>query len=216
METVDVAVIGAGVVGLAAARAIAHPDRTICVLERHARPGMETSTHNSGVIHAGIYYPQGPLKARLCVEGLQRLYEYCAERRVPHVRSGKLILAEPHQQEELESLLRCGQANGARDLAIVDPDFVRRREPNVRAMPGLYSPSTGVVEAEALVRSLAGDCSDRGVAMLPATKLEGGSSHNGGFDLRTPREQFRARQQIAIFSGQLLSITERGHAPWDD
>lgn len=193
MTTVDVAVIGGGVVGLAAARAIARPDLTICLLERHPRPGMETSTHNSGVIHAGIYYPPGSLKSKLCVEGKQQLYEYCKSRGVPHVQSGKLIVAEPGQQAELESLLQCGLTNGVHDLAMVDADFVKRREPHVRPMPGLYSPSTGVVEAESLVRALAADCQDRSVVMLPGTTLEAGNWHHGTFELRTPREFFGAR-----------------------
>jgi L-2-hydroxyglutarate oxidase LhgO len=192
LVTVDVAIIGGGVVGLAAARAMASPDRTICLLERHPRPGMETSTHNSGVIHAGIYYPAGSLKARLCVEGMRRLYEYCEARRVPHTRTGKLILADASQGAALEALLKGGRANGASDLELVDADFVRRREPHVRPMPGIYSPATGVVEAEALVRALAADCGDRGVLMLPATKLEGGDRRGKEFELKTSREVFRA------------------------
>jgi len=194
--TVDVAIIGGGVVGLAAARAMAKPDLTICLLERHPRPGMETSTHNSGVIHAGIYYPHGSLKARLCVRGRRLMYEYCTERRVPHMRTGKLIVATPDQRSQLESLLALGLANGVDDLQFVDAGFVTHREPNVRALPGLYSPSTGVVEAEALVRALAADCQDRGVLMLPATKLEGGDWRAGEFELKTTREFFRARTVV--------------------
>jgi L-2-hydroxyglutarate oxidase LhgO len=193
MVTVDVAIIGGGVVGLAAARAMANPALTICLLERHPRPGMETSTHNSGVIHAGIYYPAGSLKSRMCVDGMRRLYEYCAARHVPHVRAGKLILAESDQRAELESLLNRGRANGASGLELVDADFVIRREPHVRPLPAIFSPDTGVVETEALVRALSADCSDRGVLTLPATKLEGGARSGSEFELRTPREFFRAR-----------------------
>jgi L-2-hydroxyglutarate oxidase LhgO len=191
--TVDVAVIGGGVVGLAAARALASADRTVCLIERHPRPGMETSTHNSGVIHAGIYYPPGTLKARLCIDGSRMLYEYCAARGVPHARVGKLILAEPQQSAQLEALARCGKTNGAEDLQLVDPDFVRKREPHIRPLPGIFSPNTGIIEAEALVRALAADCLDRDVLMLPGTMFAGGEWRDKVFELRTSREVFQAR-----------------------
>src|SRR5262245_64618767 len=113
METIEVAVIGAGGSGVAAARAIARSGLTTCVLERHARPGLDTSTHNSGVIHAGLYYPAGSLKARLCVEGRRLLYAFCREHGVPHRRCGKLIVA--HNAEDirsLEALQRRGAAKG--------------------------------------------------------------------------------------------------------
>src|ERR1700719_2010840 len=100
MEHIDIAVVGGGVTGLAAARAIALRGLSTCVLERHPRPGLDTSTHNSGVIHAGLYYPAGTLKARLCVEGRRRLYEFCAQYGVPHVHSGKLIVA--HDDTEID------------------------------------------------------------------------------------------------------------------
>jgi glycerol-3-phosphate dehydrogenase len=193
VETVDVAVIGGGVVGLATARALASPNLTVCLLERHPRPGMETSTHNSGVIHAGIYYPPGSLKARLCVEGLRRLYEYCGARRIPHARIGKLVLAERSQRSTLDTLLHRGRENGAIDLQLVDEDFVRRREPNVRPLPGIYSPSTGIIEAEALVRALAADCAERDVMVLPGTSLRAAEPRDGGFDLDTSHEKFQAR-----------------------
>src|SRR5207302_7075920 len=107
---IDVAVIGAGVTGLASARAIAAGGASVCVLERHPRPGMDTSTHNSGVIHAGLYYPAGTLKAALCVDGRQRMYQFCAQHGVPHVRSGKLIVAHDESEiHELEALKKRGE-----------------------------------------------------------------------------------------------------------
>src|ERR1700704_2650734 len=102
MERIDVVVVGGGVIGLAAARAIAGRGLTTCVIERHARPGLDTSTHNSGVIHGGMYYPQGSLKARLCVEGRRLLYTFCVAHDVPHARCGKLIVA--HDESEIASL----------------------------------------------------------------------------------------------------------------
>ena len=114
MEQIDVAIVGAGVTGLAPAAAIAARGLSVCVLERHLRPGLETSTHNSGVIHAGIYYPAGTLKARLCVEGRQRLYAFCAARAIPHDRCGKLVVArDTGEIAALEALLARGRANGA-------------------------------------------------------------------------------------------------------
>src|SRR5687767_14087527 len=134
MEIIDTAVIGAGVVGLSAARAIAERGRSVCILEREPRPGAGTSTRNSQVIHAGIYYPAGSLKARHCVNGARMLYEFCAAYGVPFRRCGKLIVA--HDDSEvtaLETLRARGEANGVQGLEIVDDVFIRRREPHVHA-----------------------------------------------------------------------------------
>src|SRR4026207_1593774 len=118
---VDVVVIGAGVVGLAAAAAIAANGRSVAILERHPRPGMETSTHNSGVIHAGIYYPAGSLKAELCVEGAERMYAYCERRGVPHERCGKLIVgASDRDVPALDAPQKRGAGQGVKGLAALD------------------------------------------------------------------------------------------------
>jgi L-2-hydroxyglutarate oxidase LhgO len=196
MERVDVAIIGGGVVGLAAAAAIAAPNRIVCLLERHRRLGMETSTHNSGVIHAGIYYPTGSLKARLCVEGNRLMYEFCARHHIPHARTGKLIVALESQREQLEALARQGLQNGVPALELVDRDFASHREPHLRPLAGLWSPTTGMVDAESLIKALADLCRDREVALLPGTPLVCGDFRHGRFELATPQETISARVVI--------------------
>lgn len=197
IHEIDVAVIGAGVVGLSCARALAERGVSVCVVERESRPGRGTSTRNSGVIHAGIYYPPGSLKARLCVEGRNRLYAFCESHGVPHRRCGKLIVAA-HEGEvaELERLYVQGRANGVMSLEMVDVDFVRRREPYVHATAALWSPDTGIVEAEALVRVLGQLCRDRDVAMLVGTPLVGADRVNAGIEVVTPHERFIARTVV--------------------
>src|SRR5262245_5574174 len=152
MEQIEVAVIGAGVTGLASARALAMAGRSVVVLERHPRPGQDTSTHNSGVIHAGIYYPTGSLKARLCVDGRRRIYEFCAAHHVPYVRSGKLIVAHNNSElHVLEALHQKGIENEVEGLQLVDRSFMTRHEPNVSGVAALWSPESGIVNAEELV-----------------------------------------------------------------
>ena len=197
MEQIDVAVVGGGVTGLAAARAIALRGSSVCVLERHPRAGLDTSTHNSGVIHAGIYYPAGTLKARLCVEGRHLLYEFCAANDVPYARCGKLIVAnDAAETAELSALLARGTANGVEGLELVDPAFVARREPHVHAVAALYSPATGIVNAEELVRALLRTGEAAGVIFLPGTRLLGADRADGGVALRTERETILARQVV--------------------
>jgi D-amino-acid oxidase len=193
----DAVVIGAGVVGLAAALAIARLGHQVCVLERGTRPGMGASTHNSQVIHAGIYYPPDTLKTTLCVRGARLLYEFCAAHRVPHARCGKLIVArDSHELPALESLRSRGAANGVAGLAIVDGRLLRAREPHVRAIAALVSPDTGVVDAEALVRSLARLCASHDAMVLCGTPLVGGDPQAGAIALRTPAETILARTVV--------------------
>ena len=197
MERVDVAIVGGGVVGLAAACAVASRGRSACVLERRPRPGMESSTHNSGVIHAGIYYPRGSLKARLCVEGRDALYRFCARHGVPHARCGKLIAcSRPDEVPQLEALAARGRANGAGDLEVVDRAFVRRREPAIDAPAALWSPLTGIVEAEALVRTLAALAREREAHLLPGASVIGGAAGAAGIELQTERERIGARAVV--------------------
>jgi len=197
MEQIDVAVIGGGVTGLAAAAAIAARGLSTCVLERHPRPGLDTSTHNSGVIHAGIYYPAGTLKARLCVEGRHLMYAFCAAHGVPHARTGKIIVATDQSEvAELAALQAKGTANGVEGLEIVDSSFIAAREPHVHGVAALYSPESGIVDAEELVKALLRAGEAAGAILLPGTRLLGASPSPGGVSLRTERELIFARQVV--------------------
>jgi L-2-hydroxyglutarate oxidase LhgO len=142
LTEIDVAVVGAGVTGLAAARALAARGHSTCVLERHPRAGLDTSTHNSGVIHAGIYYPPGSLKARLCVEGRRLMYAFCPATTCRHRQSGKLIVAHDDGEiRQLEALKVRGDENGVEGLELVDRAFIVAREPAVSGVAALWSPS---------------------------------------------------------------------------
>lgn len=196
-ETIDVAIIGAGVVGLTAACAIAARDYATCVVEREARPGLGGSSHNSGVIHAGIYYPPGSAKAMLCIEGRERLYNFCRKYNVPHERCGKLIVVSNFDNIDcLEDLATRGRTNGVDDLEVVDRAFIQNREPHVEAAAAIWSPSSGIVEAEALIRTLVKWATTQNVAFLPNTKLERGAGSEHVIALRTGRETIHARTVI--------------------
>ena len=196
MISVDVAVIGAGVTGLASALALAERGASVCLLEREPKPGRATSTHNSGVIHAGLYYPHGSLKARLCVEGRDRLYAFCARHHVPHARCGKLVIAaDEHEIEALHKLHGVATRNG---VTVVDADaaFIRAREPNVRAVAALWSPDTGIVEAEALVKTLEHLCKQQDVAIVVGSPLAGAEPRGDGIEIVTPHESFVAQTVV--------------------
>lgn len=197
METIDTVIIGGGVVGLASALAVAKRGHSACVLEREPKAGMGTSTHNSQVIHAGIYYPAGTLKARHCIEGARLLYEFCESYGVLYERCGKLIVAQDTPEEAaLEALLARGSANGAEGLRLVDRDFIRRREPNIRASAGLFSPNTGILEAEGLVRALVRLCASLDVFLLTGTPVVAAEQKEEGIELTTPAEQILARTVV--------------------
>ena len=197
MTEIDVAVIGGGVVGLSCALKLADAGASVCVIERESRPGRGMSTHNSGVIHAGIYYPPGSLKARLCLAGRERLYEFCQRHSVAYQRCGKLLVAAVDSEiPELEVLRARGVANGATSLEMVDAAFVRRKEPHVHAAAAVWSPDTGILEAEALIGTLGQLCRDSDVAMLVGTAVVDAAASNGGVELVTPHERFQAHTVI--------------------
>lgn len=163
MEQVDVVVVGAGVVGLAVARALALAGREVLVLEAAAAIGTQTSSRNSEVIHAGIYYPQGSLKALLCVQGKQMLYDYCAERGIGHRRCGKLIVATSQAQvSELQAITAKAAANGVNDLVLLTREQALALEPALDCVAAVHSPSTGIVDSHGLMLALQGDLENAG------------------------------------------------------
>ena len=172
MDEINCVVIGAGVVGLAAARALAQDGREVLILERETLIGSGISSRNSEVIHAGIYYPRDSLKARLCVAGRTRLYDYCASRHVPHRRCGKLIVATaPAQIAELEAIKRAAEANGVDDLTWLDAGEVSRLEPAVSCVRALQSPSTGIIDSHGYMLSLLGEAEAAGAMIAYGTSV---------------------------------------------
>lgn len=160
---VDVLVIGAGVVGLACARAVADNKRSVWVLEREARAGEGVSSRNSGVIHAGFYYPPGSLKARLCLRGRDLLYAYCAARGIGHHRTGKWVVATSEAEvPALRELLERGLRNGLEGLRLVAASEIRAQQPQLNALAALDSPDSGIVDVPELVMALHGDIEHSG------------------------------------------------------
>ena len=172
MADTGVAVIGAGVVGLAVAARLA-PKTEVVILERRARHGQETSSRNSEVIHGGMYYPTGSLKARLCVDGNRRLYELCAAHRVPHARVGKIIVAmNAEELPKLDELLALGLANGV-EMSRLTAEETRALEPHVPSVGGLLSPNTGIVNAHALMDGLLHLARESGALLQPRAEVTG-------------------------------------------
>ena len=186
-----VVVIGAGVTGLASALALASRGRAVTVLERMPRPGLGASTRNSGVIHAGLYHPADSLKTRLCVEGRERLYAFAEANGVPHVRCGKLIVAQAGEEARLETVARTAAANGV-TVEPVDRAFVSKREPHVSAARALWSPSTGWIDADAYIRALAAELARHDGVLLVGTPLAGIESRGAGLTVVTPAERIDA------------------------
>ena len=185
-ERVECVVIGAGVIGLAVARALALSGREVWVLEAAEGIGTGASSRNSEVIHAGIYYPTGSLKARFCVEGKAMLYEYCLERGIPHSRLGKLIVAADEEEVPvLTGIKRKAAENGVGDLEFMSGDEALSVEPALRVAGALFSPSTGIIDSHALMLAYQGDTENAGGAVVFHAPVLGGSVQpGGGFVLR--------------------------------
>ncbi|HWK73281.1 MAG TPA: NAD(P)/FAD-dependent oxidoreductase [Povalibacter sp.] len=184
MDSAEVVVVGGGIVGLAIGRALAAHGHETLVLERHDGPGQETTSRNSGVIHSGIYYPTGSLKAQLCRRGRDLLYEYCAQRDIAHRRCGKLIVAGDSQMAALHALRQKAIDNGVRDLTLLTASQVAELEPQVRCTAALLSPSTGIVDVHELLLSYLGDLEAAGGTLVPRCELLSAAAGSDGLVLQ--------------------------------
>ncbi|HKU47204.1 MAG TPA: NAD(P)/FAD-dependent oxidoreductase [Burkholderiales bacterium] len=206
MESVGAVVVGAGVVGLAVARALALAGHEVVILEAEDAIGTHTSSRNSEVIHAGIYYPKGSLKARACVAGKELLYDYCVDHGVPHRRSGKLIVASSEQQlDELQSIQQKAHANGVTDVVWMTRAQAVALEPAVSCVAALYSPSTGIIDSHALMLAYLGDAEERGAMLALKSPIIGAQVLGKGFVLHTAEMDIECR--ILVNSAGLRAPT---------
>ena len=199
-EEPDIVVVGAGIIGLAVARELLmrQPDRTVTVLEREPVMGFHQTGHNSGVLHAGIYYAPGSLKARLCTEGAPALLEYCQERGVPARQDGKLIVALAEQERpRLDELERRGRANGVPGLRRLRPEEIAEVEPHVRGVDALHSPATAVVDFRAVAEAFAADVREAGGEVVTSCGVESADVDAGRIRIRHAQGESRAR--FAVF-----------------
>jgi len=197
---VDVAIVGGGIVGLACARelAIRHPALRLVVLEREHRIALHQSGHNSGVIHAGVYYAPGSLKARLCTDGARRMYRYCEQHGIAVQRSGKLIVAASNTElPRLEALEQRARANGVAGIRRVAPDEMREIEPHVVGVAALHSAATGVVDYRAVCDQLARELREHGHEVRTGCEVTGVEERRGG--LRLVHRQGALETRVALF-----------------
>lgn len=189
MNSVECIVIGAGVVGLACARALSLAGHEVIVLEKNSGIGAETSSRNSEVIHSGIYYPTGSLKALTCVKGRELLYSYCEKHKIDHVKLGKLVVATSHTElQEIKRLLIKGQQNGVTDLQLLNREQTLVKEPNLSCMGALWSPSTGIVDSHSFMLAMQGEIEDHGGTIAFNTPVLGGEIRSETVVLHTGGE----------------------------
>jgi (S)-2-hydroxyglutarate dehydrogenase len=185
-DACDLLVVGGGIVGLAVARELAmrHPDAEICVLEREPGLGRHQTGHSSGVVHAGIYYRPGSLRARLCVEGARELYGFCDEHGIPYEKSGKLIIAtEEAELARLDELERRGRANEVPGLRRIGADEIAELEPHAQGLAALHSPATGVVDFREVAAAYARDAEAAGVTIVPGCGVDSTRAVGGRIEL---------------------------------
>jgi L-2-hydroxyglutarate oxidase LhgO len=208
-ETVDCVVIGAGVVGLAISRALAQAGREVIVVEAAEGIGTETSSRNSEVIHAGIYYPKGSLMARTCVTGRRLLYAYCAEHGVPHQNCGKLIVATNEDESaRLAEIKGRAEANGVEGMRLLTADEALAMEPNLQCTAALLSPSTGIIDSHSFMLALQGDAEACGAMFAFHSPVTAGRVANAGIDLEVGgAEPMKLRCRLVVNAAGLHAPT---------
>ncbi|MCC7107363.1 MAG: L-2-hydroxyglutarate oxidase [Chloroflexi bacterium] len=207
----DVTIVGGGILGLATARELLgrHPSLRLVVLEKEERLGQHQTGHNSGVIHSGIYYAPGSLKAKLCVDGGQRLKAYCDERGIPYERRGKVIVAtEESELPRLEELHRRGTSNGVQGLEMVGPERLREIEPFAAGIRALYSPNTSIVDYARVAAAYADDVRERGGEILTAHEVKAVTRQDGEILLETTGGAVRGRHIVSCAGLQADRVAE--------
>lgn len=197
----DITIIGAGVVGLAIAAQVAGQDTEVYVLEKNDTFGLETSSRHSGVIHSGIYYPEGSLKAKMCVAGNRRLYELCERYGIAYRRLGKLIVASSDEEAgELDKLLERGRKNGTEGLSMLSKREAKELEPNVAGVAAILSPSTGIIDSHALMQGFIARATESGAQIAYQSRVVGIEKSTDGYEVlvedRTGRSSFTTRLLI--------------------
>jgi L-2-hydroxyglutarate oxidase LhgO len=201
MEEAAIVIIGAGVVGLALAAKLSENNHGVFIMEKNERFGKETSSHNSGVIHSGIHYPNGSLKAKLCVKGNSMIYQICGQYRIPHKKLGKLTVAiEEEEIDELEKLNQMGERNGVEGLKFFDNQDIKRLEPNVEVEKALYSPSTGIVEPDELMNHFYAMANRNGATLATETDVTRVKRTDDGYEVTgiSVGEEFTIRTRTIV------------------
>lgn len=210
MDQANIVIIGGGVVGCAIARELAARWSDVFLLEALPKLAMGASSRNSGVIHSGLYYPPGSLKAKHCVRGNRLTYEFCAAHNVPHRNTGKIVVASSHsEQKPLSALLETGRANGLEGLRLIDRAAIRAREPHVEGVQAIEVPSTGIVASEDLVKAYARIATDRGAHIVTQARVEKLEALPSGIRVVSSAGEIEARcvvNSAGLFSDEVAAL----------
>lgn len=199
MDRITICIIGGGVIGLAVARGLSRNFPGVILLEKHPSFGQETSSRNSEVIHAGIYYPPGSIKATLCVEGSSLLYVYLGRHGIAHKRLGKIIVAASEEEiADLNFLKQNGEHNGCRGLELLSQSEIRKLEPEIECVAGLYSPNTGILDTHALMAKLAAEAGANGAILTYGTEVEKISRTPQGYRITIAKDHYEFESRIVV------------------